>query len=288
MGVRPGRIGGDTACSGCAVVTAAVALVLALAACCWPVPTAALRVRRPESGRTPASLRLPRPGARGRYVLLGGLLWFVSGPAAAVSAVVVVWAVVHVRRWNREARRHREADDALAEALGSFVAELGSGSHPALAAERACTDCPPLAAPAMRAVSGALGMGGSVSAALTRCGAETSPLGRPLRRFARAWQLAERHGLPLADVLGSVRDELRARARFAGRVDARMAGPRSSAFVLSVLPVVGVLLGTAMGADPLSVLFGDGLGGVLLVLGSGLTAAGLLWTARITRTVVAT
>ena len=35
-----------------------------------------------------------------------------------------------------------------------------------------------------------------------------------------------------------------------------MAGPQASAAVLAALPVLGVALGSAMGADPLGILFG--------------------------------
>ncbi len=50
-----------------------------------------------------------------------------------------------------------------------------------------------------------------------------------------------------------------------------------------MLPVVGLLLAAALGADPLSVLLHTSLGLVCLVTGVGLDALGVLWTSRLVR-----
>ena len=51
--------------------------------------------------------------------------------------------------------------------------------------------------------------------------------------------------------------------------------------VLALLPIAGVLMGTAMGAKPLAFLTGGGLGGVLLVVGTALVCAGVAVSRRI-------
>jgi tight adherence protein B len=56
-----------------------------------------------------------------------------------------------------------------------------------------------------------------------------------------------------------------------------------SGYVLSALPAAGLLLGSGMGADPLAVLTGSAWGGALLIAGTLLCCAGLLWTDRIVR-----
>ena len=90
--------------------------------------------------------------------------------------------------------------------------------------------------------------------------------------------MAERHGLALADLLEAARSDLLGRIRFRQRTEAALAGARATAAVLAGLPALGVTLGQLMGAAPLRVLLGGGLGGVLLVLGTVLACAGLLWT----------
>ena len=62
---------------------------------------------------------------------------------------------------------------------------------------------------------------------------------------------------------------------------AALQGPKATAMVLSILPVVGIGMGGLLGADPLHFLLGGGTGGVLLVAGTGLTTAGFVWSQRI-------
>jgi tight adherence protein B len=88
--------------------------------------------------------------------------------------------------------------------------------------------------------------------------------------------------LPLADVLDAVGRDVTSRVRFAQRVRARMAGPRASGTVLAVLPVLGVLLGSGMGADPVRVLCTGSFGQLLLAVGTTLICAGLLWVTKLT------
>lgn len=107
-----------------------------------------------------------------------------------------------------------------------------------------------------------------------------------LARLAGAWRLAEQHGLALADLLAANRTDLVGRIRFGRRTEAVLAGARASGAVLAGLPVLGILLGEAMGAAPMRVLLGGGVGGVLLALGAGFVAVGLIWTDAITGRVI--
>jgi tight adherence protein B len=92
-----------------------------------------------------------------------------------------------------------------------------------------------------------------------------------------------RLGVPLAGVLlrlaRTVDDDISLVRQHA----AATAGARVSALVLTVLPAVGAALGIGIGANPVPVLLGTGIGGVLLVSGVALSCAGLLWSARIAR-----
>ncbi|MGB2720736.1 MAG: secretion protein F, partial [Rhodococcus sp. (in: high G+C Gram-positive bacteria)] len=103
-----------------------------------------------------------------------------------------------------------------------------------------------------------------------------------LARLAAAWRVADEHGLALAELLDAVREDMLGRRRFRERTDASLAGARATALVLAGLPILGVALGQLMGANPLQILLGGGLGGMLLLIGTALGCAGLLWTDAIT------
>jgi tight adherence protein B len=202
--------------------------------------------------------------------------WLIAGLGGAAAATLLAITVRRQLRVHEANRTSLIATDGLAEALRSLVAALRAGAHPATAAESAAEDAPPETAATMRAIAAVARLDGDMATVLDT--ARNPALGR----LTKAWQLAQRHGLPLADVLDAVRRDLEQRARFARQVEARMAGPRSSALALTLLPAFGVALGTIMGANPLAVLTGTGLGQLLLLAGVALLCTGVTWSNRIT------
>jgi tight adherence protein B len=101
------------------------------------------------------------------------------------------------------------------------------------------------------------------------------------RAVAAVWAVSERSGAPAAAVLDRVEQDLRAREIQTREIAAQLAGARSTAGLLAVLPAVGIGLGAAMGAHPLAVLLGEPRGQLALLVGVVLEAVGVLWTARI-------
>ncbi|RYV49383.1 type II secretion system F family protein [Pengzhenrongella frigida] len=98
-----------------------------------------------------------------------------------------------------------------------------------------------------------------------------------------AGALARELGAPLAQVLDRVADGLATAAEAEGERRAALAGPRATARVLTGLPVLGVVLGAAVGADPVGVLLGGGPGTAALVLGVMLLLVGRWWISRLVR-----
>lgn len=267
-------------------------VLLAGAALCWPSGPAD-RLRAFAGSDHAVRFRLPSGRlAAGAAVVACGLggFWLLGPAGAAVAALFGMTALRRVRARRLSAARV-EATREVADALGGLVAELRAGAHPAVAAESVAADLRPgassrsggEAADALRAIAAAARLGGDVDVALTDAAASGSTA---LPRVARAWALAQRHGLPLADVLDAVRRDLDAGVRFAGQLQAKLAGPRASAAVLAGLPAVGLLLGEGMGAHPVAVLATTGAGQALLLLGGLLLAAGIAWSGRLTQQAV--
>lgn len=256
-----------------------------LALLCWPDSRAATRLRAIAQAPTRRRrVRLPRPSAVTFTAAAALAGWLVAGAGGAIASALVAATAWRRLRDRRRLRQSLAAFDGLAEALRSLVAGLRAGAHPAESAESAAADAQPQAAATMRAIAAAARLDGDVDRALGAT--EVPALASVLSRVSKAWTLAQRHGLPLAEVLDAVRRDLEQRTRFARQVLARMAGPRSSATVLSLLPVLGVALGEAMGARPLQLLTSTGTGQLLLLVGVGLLCAGVAWCGRLTNQVV--
>jgi tight adherence protein B len=97
---------------------------------------------------------------------------------------------------------------------------------------------------------------------------------------ATCWRLADASGGGLADALDRVAVAMRHEHEVGDEVSGQLAAVRATAWVLATVPVLAVVLGQMVGADPLAVLLGTPLGVLCLVLGSSLAAAGWWWLTR--------
>ncbi|RFU22227.1 type II secretion system F family protein [Geodermatophilus marinus] len=281
-------------------MTAAL-LALAAAVAAWPRATAAADrlagARFPgEPGRRRTRLRPARPPRPAVVVaLVTAAAALVAPPVVAVLAGAGAGGAARavLRRQADRAAEHRLA--ALAEALGALSAELRAGRPLEAATASAVALCAD--AGSGRALATAVRSPGTAAAppggaSRSAGGAERRATGPPageeppraaLERIAAAVALSVRTGCSLAAVLAAVEDDLRARRRLTGELRAATAGARASAAVLAGLPLLGLAMGSGIGADPWGVLTGTVTGQILLLAGAGLEAVGLAWTARLVR-----
>ena len=178
-------------------------------------------------------------------------------------------------------RRHVQAQ-ARARAvrwIDAVVAELRAGRPPRLALIAASEAVAGGDAPALcPRTAAAASLGGDVaSALLTDAQATRMPV---LSHVAACWSVAENTGSGLAPALEQVLESARADEEVRGEIEAQLAAPRATARLLAVLPLVGLLLGTSLGAQPIAWLTSSTLGLVVLALGLGEIALGLWWTSR--------
>ncbi|MCI2421964.1 type II secretion system F family protein [Saccharopolyspora sp. K220] len=260
-------------------------LTLAAAVLCWPEIRArdrlfATSVQVPVRAfrRAVRLLAIPAVG-------LAGLVF--AGPGGLCAAVAL--SLLAVKYWRSEQDRRHQLNraDELTAGLRLLVGQLRAGAHPASAAEGAAAEAGPAVGAVFRDMATTVRLGGDVATVL-EAHDKIAELREPLGRMARAWALAERHGVALADLLDAVRRDVERRTAFRRDVEAKMAGPRSTAAVLTGLPLFGLLFGEAVGSAPIAVLSGGLLGQLLLLVGVGLLCAGVGWTLRLTREVVPT
>ncbi|MFE2226396.1 type II secretion system F family protein [Streptomyces kronopolitis] len=206
-------------------------------------------------------------------LLLGVLGGSVLPPMASVGAAFLV------RRWlvARGAVRARDRRAAAVITLCAAVAgELRAGRQPAQALLAA--GAPGLGA-AGSDVTAAARYGGDVPRALRAAG--RLPGAEGLTGLAACWQVAVEGGAGLACGLERIASGLRAQREQREDLRAQLAGPRATALMLALLPVGGLLMGSALGADPLRVLLHTPAGWGCLVIGGLLEWGGVVWTARI-------
>jgi tight adherence protein B len=276
----------------------AACLCLAAVVVAWPAPRATrwrLRRVQPASGRRTAGrfLRLVRHRFRvraaaravtGRRSFQGGrsaLPWVVvaavavlagalGGPVAAVvtggyGAAAVRAIARHAARRARITRRRE-----LLDHLSSAAADLRAGLPVTVA----------LAPTGASAVVGAPVLAAGAGPRLRGPDAVDRPL---VGRMRAAVALADRTGAPLADLLERIEADARAADRVGTAVAAQAAGFQATAWLLAGLPVAGLALGYAIGADPLPVLLHTPVGATCAVAAVGLQLAGLGWTRRLMR-----
>ncbi len=263
------------------IALACAALAAAIGIAPGPTAVARLATLRPA----PTRIRSWRPGG-GVAALLGGLAGvLVAGPAGALAGALVAATVRRQRARHRAATAAVTAASELADAVSRITEELRAGSHPAAALDAVQVDGP-AAREILAPAAAAARLGAGVAAALRLHRDDRPETAADVERIAVAWSLADRHGIPLTELLAGAQDDIRWRIRFGSTVRAHLAGPRATAVVLSGLPLLGIGLGQLVGADPIAVLRGGVLGQVLLVLGVALVAAGVAWSEHILRSAV--
>ncbi|MGW3516986.1 type II secretion system F family protein [Streptomyces hydrogenans] len=211
----------------------------------------------------------------------GGLVALLGESPLPLAAGAL--AVPLVRRRLRAAGRRREREAlagrvvALCETAGG---ELRAGGQPGHALAYAARRTEALG-PEEARVLAAVGFGGDVPEALRTAARREGAEG--LAGLAACWQVAVDRGAGLADGLDRLEAALREQHERREGLRAELAGAWATVAVLAALPVAGIGMGAALGAEPLRVMLHTPAGGACLLLGGALEAAGLWWAARIVR-----
>jgi tight adherence protein B len=259
-------------------------LSCALAVFLWPDPGGARRRRlvlvggrrsaRPDGWRR--GVDLPAAGA----AVAGGVGAVTSTPLVAALAAAMAYLVARIWVADRVERRSDERVRGLTEGVAVLAAELRSGRSLAAATETAAAACPDV--DAGRALAVAVRDPRGAGPAHADPGMRSA-----LARVAAGAALSVRTGCSLAAVLSAVEDDLRARSRHRLELRAATAGPRAGAAVLAGLPLLGLAMGSGVGADPWRVLTTTVAGQVLLVAGVAFEVVGLWWSRRLVGRAVA-
>jgi tight adherence protein B len=193
-----------------------------------------------------------------------------TGAVVLFTTGRVVSAVVRLAGDRRRVLEYRDFIDA-------FAVELLVGARPVDAAEQALT--------AEHGISNSLRR----QIHRIRLGAPVdSGTGRDddFIRFHRLWATAEHHGLALGALMGRSVQDLDARMRHLGHVSGALAGARMTEVILLLLPAGALGVGQSMGLEPVTFLVTETAGALVLLAGTGLACAGVLWVESLTVTVL--
>lgn len=241
----------------------------------------------PERGRpdrltvTPQPLAVTKPSwtrpvgvAVIVLLVMAGIFGGLRG--AVLSALTVMVAATAAGLWRRHRARQTARLRAAEVAAGcaTLAAEVRAGRAAVTALEVVAEDHA-----AFRPVTAASQVGAAVTESFRHCA--QVPGQADLMQLARAWEVAQRTGAPLAPILDAVAAGLRANQTVAQATVTELAASRATGQLLGVLPVVGIGLGFVLGGNPIDFLFNSRFGLGFLAGGVALTCAGLLWSDRL-------
>jgi tight adherence protein B len=186
---------------------------------------------------------------------------------------------------TRRAKLLDETRAAMVDLCRAMAAELRAGQPLASAFTAAARGAPLSVAEALRPAVAVSRRGDAADLAEVLRAAARAPGCAGLRSIAACWQVATSSGSTLAPAIDRVGDALQDDIDLRRDVTSTLAGPRATAHLLAGLPAVGLLLGTAIGADPVGFLLGSGPGIGCLLAAVALDSAGLAWARRISRRV---
>lgn len=216
------------------------------------------------------------------WAAVAGLALAVLG-GSVLPVVAGAAGVPLLRRARRTADARRARDrrgDAVIALCAALAGEVLAGRQPGEALQRAARDSGGLGT-AQPSVLAAARFGGDVSKALAA--AARQPGAEGLLGLAACWRVAVDRGAGLAAGLDRLEEALRAERDQRADMQAQLAGPRATVVMLAGLPVLGLVLGAALGADPLHVLLHTAAGLGCLLVGGALEASGAWWALRIVR-----
>jgi tight adherence protein B len=214
----------------------------------------------------------------------------VRRPGSSRDRLIHLQAAAHpsrepqlVARWLSSWRRRRQVtqrESEVLEVVFALAAELRAGRPPGRALALVASSAESLR-PLLTAAAAAVDAGARPGEELARIGSLPGCAG--LRPVAAAWTVTESAGGAVADVLDRLGEVLEAERQARDALAAALAGPRATMVLLAGLPVLGLVLGESLGADPVGLLVRRPLGWALLAVGGLLDGAGVLWTRLLVR-----
>jgi tight adherence protein B len=195
----------------------------------------------------------------------------VTNPSADPLSIIKARA----ETWQKRRTLPRRRRTSVIELCDAMAAELTAGRTPDEAFTAAATVLDPHIARELLNVSRP--HPDHLGDLATRPGAEG------LRLLAACWRIGAERGGALATVLDGLATALRDEEAQRQDVSVQLAGPRMTARLLAVLPLLGLALAAALGVHPLHFLLATLPGFGCLLTGTALNLTDLFWTRHLAK-----
>lgn len=163
--------------------------------------------------------------------------------------------------------------------MSAFSAEVRAGSSPTVALQLALQPFPQLCPRTQQVLS----TDGDVAAALRLDAAASRQ--REWAALAAVWELTDRRGVSMVAVADRLAEHGRQLAAARRLLNAELAEARATVRVLAMLPVIGLALGTVLGANPVRWLVASSAGHIVVAVAVGFEVLGWLWVRALVRSV---
>ncbi len=203
-------------------------------------------------------------------VVAAGLTAGASGAVVALASTIACFTAVRLIGLRRRGRASSAARTEVAHSCRVLAGQLRVGRIPAEALRVAAADCPVL----------------YPAAALLDLGSDPVPRWRldatlaghdGLLVLARAWEVSNRTGAPLAPALERVSEALSEDVAIERLVFGEVSAARATGKIMAALPLCGIGIGYVIGGRPLQFLVSGPLGWACLLGGVLLATAGVSW-----------
>ena len=213
------------------------------------------------------------------FCLVIGVLGVFSQPMAglavlAMIAITVGW-LASSRLGTSQANKRSHQVVRAAQMLDSLLRLGHVPSRAIILAAEECTILTPVAV--------AVQLAGDPFQALEQMSHKPGQAG--LADIGQAWRVSQECGAGMRDCLKQIRANLEETASTDAIITSELAGPRATAKILALLPLVGLLLAFGIGADPIQFLIQTLIGRVCLLAGVSLACLGVVWSEILARRV---
>lgn len=136
----------------------------------------------------------------------------------------------------------------------------------------------------MRQMAGLLGAGLSLRQARSQLELDLATLtADESRQFERIWAMASKSGGPPTSAINRLADVFDLQRKARNEINLAYAAPRSTARLVTLLPIITLGLAQLVGLNPLAVIAEFGLGSISVAVGCGLLWIGHRWSAKLMR-----